>query len=98
MMTLLSPTRHGAILTIVAGMFLVAPVARSAEAPTAAVRSTINEVLRILKDESLKKPDRAKERRQLLEKTIGERFSYEEMSKRSLGAQWNKLSADQRKE
>ncbi len=66
--------------------------------PTEAVKSTINEVIRILRDESLKKPERAQERRLLLEKVIGERFTYEEMSKRALGAQWQSLSDTERQE
>jgi phospholipid transport system substrate-binding protein len=66
--------------------------------PTEAVKSSINEVIRILQDESLKKPERAQERRQILEKVVGQRFSYEEMSKRALGAQWQKLNDGERKE
>jgi len=67
-------------------------------AATEAVRSTINEVIRILKDAELKKPGRAEERRLLLEKVIGDRFNYDEMARRSLGAQWNKLSDKERQE
>jgi phospholipid transport system substrate-binding protein len=67
-------------------------------AATEAVRSTINEVIRILKDMELKKPGRAEERRLLLEKVIGDRFNYDEMARRSLGAQWNKLSDKERQE
>jgi len=67
-------------------------------AATEAVRSTINEVIRVLKDAELKKPGRAEERRRLLEKVIGDRFNYEEMSRRALGAQWNKLSDQERQE
>lgn len=67
-------------------------------AATEAVRSTINEVIRILKDAELKKAGRAEERRRLLEKVIGDRFNYEEMARRSLGAQWNKLSDKEKQE
>lgn len=67
-------------------------------AATEAVRTTINEVIRILKDAELKKTGRAEERRRLLEKVIGDRFNYEEMSRRALGAQWNKLSDKERQE
>jgi len=67
-------------------------------AATEAVRSTINEVIRVLKDAELKKPGRAEERRRLLEKVIGDRFNYEEMARRALGTQWNKLSDQERQE
>jgi phospholipid transport system substrate-binding protein len=63
-----------------------------------AVRQTSEAVIRLLSDESFKKPGRAEERRQRLVQIIGERFSYEEMSKRTLGGQWNKLSPPQRQE
>jgi phospholipid transport system substrate-binding protein len=59
---------------------------------TDAVRATIDEVLRILGDKDLKQPSRAEERRKLLEKTVGARFDYQEMSRRSLGAPWNQLA------
>lgn len=67
-------------------------------AATEAVRTTINEVIRILKDVELKKAGRAEERRRLLEQVIGDRFNYDEMARRALGAQWNKLSDKERQE
>jgi phospholipid transport system substrate-binding protein len=65
---------------------------------TEAMRGTIDEVLRILADQSLKQPAKANERRQLLEKVVGERFDYEEMSRRSLGTSWANLSEKERQE
>jgi len=67
-------------------------------AATEAIKGTINEVTRILSDANLKKPERAQERRKLLEKVVGDRFSYEEMGKRTLAAQWQKLSEKERTE
>lgn len=58
---------------------------------TDAMKGTIDEVLRILADKDLKQPAKANERRQLLEKAVGERFDYHEMSRRSLGAPWANL-------
>lgn len=71
--------------------------ARAGEA-TEAMKGTIEEVLRILADKDLKQPAKANERRQLLEKVVGERFDYQEMSRRSLGASWNNLSEKERQE
>lgn len=65
---------------------------------TEAMKGTIDEVIRTLQDKDLKKPERHDERRKLLEKIVGERFSYEEMAKRSLAAQWPKLNEGERKE
>jgi phospholipid transport system substrate-binding protein len=65
---------------------------------TEAMRGTIDEVLRILADKELKQPSKASERRQLLEKVVGARFDYQEMSRRSLGATWNNLSDKEKQE
>lgn len=65
---------------------------------TDAVRSTIDEVLKVLDDKELKKPARTEERRKLLEKIVGGRFDYQEMSRRSLGAPWNQLTDKDKQE
>ena len=70
----------------------------SAVTATEAVKSSVEQVVSLLEDKELKKPDRAMERRQRLQKIFNDRFSYEEMSKRSLGAQWNSLSEGQRQQ
>jgi hypothetical protein len=49
-------------------------------------------------DRELKKADRAMKRRQRLYKIFNDRFNYEEMSKRALGAQWNNLNETQRQQ
>jgi phospholipid transport system substrate-binding protein len=72
--------------------------AHAAETALESVKETITEALHILEDKDLKAPGRTDERRQRLEKVIGGRFSYEEMAKRSLGAQWGKLNEKERRE
>src|SRR5687767_11647079 len=86
-------------LGLVLGSLLLG-TSSSLAAPTAteSVQRTIGEVIRVLEDKELKKPDRAEERRRELEKVIGDRFSYEEMAKRALAAQWTKLNDKQRQE
>ncbi len=66
--------------------------------PTEAVRSSIDRALKVLADKELKKDGKATERRERLEAVVAERFSYEEMSRRALGAQWAKLSDKEREE
>ncbi|MEO8326434.1 MAG: ABC transporter substrate-binding protein, partial [Nitrospirota bacterium] len=68
----------------------VSSLALGVEAPTVVVRGTIDEVIRLVTDEALKKPDEATHRRQLLEEAIGQHFDFEEMAKRSLAAHWKK--------
>jgi phospholipid transport system substrate-binding protein len=79
-------------------IFLGHPSQSLAGPATDAVKGTIDQVLRVLQDKEMKKPDRVDERRQIIEKTIGDRFSWEEMAKRTLGTQWAKLTDKQRQE
>lgn len=69
-----------------------------AAGPMEAVKGSIEDALRILADKELKGQDKTKERRQKLEAVVASRFSYEEMSRRALGAQWTKLSDPERQE
>jgi phospholipid transport system substrate-binding protein len=87
-------------LVVLGAVVLTGFVADRAQAgePTEAMRATINEVLKILADKELKQPAKANERRQLLEKVVGDRFDYQEMSRRSLGAPWNNLSDKEKQE
>jgi len=74
----------------------VAPMA--AGTATAAIKNTIKQMFVILNDEELKAPGKAEERRQQLEKVIGNRIAYDEMAKRSLGPQWAQLNEEERQE
>jgi len=87
---------RGTVLAVLA--FGLATAATAGGPATESIKKSIDAVIKILEDAELKKPGRLADRRQLLEKTIGERFNYEEMSKRTLPGQWNKLSDDERKE
>ena len=46
------------------------------EPPTLVVKGTIDEVIRLVTDERLKKPDQVAHRRKLLEETIGQHFDF----------------------
>jgi phospholipid transport system substrate-binding protein len=65
---------------------------------TEAMRNTIDETLKIVKDKDLKQPAKAEERRRRLEQVVGDRFDYQEMSRRALGAPWNTLSDNDKEE
>ena len=77
---------------------LTMPSVGLAASATESVKRTIDQVVQILQDKEMKKPDRVDERRRLIEKTIGDRFGWEEMAKRTLGAQWAKMNEKQRLE
>ena len=65
---------------------------------TEAVKSTINDLIQVLDDETLKQPERAEERRHEIEEIIKHRVDYEEMARRALGAPWPTLSHRDRHE
>jgi phospholipid transport system substrate-binding protein len=83
------------LLLLLGGVAVQPAVAGGA---TEAMKSTIDEVLKIVQDKELKQPEKTQERRQRLEQVIGDRFDYPEMSKRSLGAPWNTLSDKDKQE
>ena len=66
--------------------------------PTDQVRSTINQVLAILQDPSLKPESKQKERRDKLRQVIFARFDFNEMARRSLGPEWRRRSPAEQKE
>ena len=78
--------------------FLLMSVTVQAGEPVTLIKQTINEVIDILKDEELKKPDKRADRRAELRRVIGERFDFEEMAKRSLALHWKKRTPEERQE
>jgi phospholipid transport system substrate-binding protein len=97
------PLQQGIWTIVLAGGLLTGEVLGAAAPawagpPTEAVRKTVDEVIRILEDPAWKKPDKKEARRKLLEQTIGQRFNYPEMAKRSLGAEWAKRTPEEQKE
>jgi phospholipid transport system substrate-binding protein len=69
-----------------------------ADSPTEVVRSTLNEVFRILEDDKLKDPAKLIPRRHMLEEVIASHFDYAEISKRALAAHWVPLTPAERAE
>jgi phospholipid transport system substrate-binding protein len=62
------------------------------------VKQTVDRVLGILNDPSLKGEAKKAERREKLREVIYARFDFPDMAKRSLGAQWQKRSPAEQKE
>jgi phospholipid transport system substrate-binding protein len=83
------------LLLLLGGVTVQPAVAGGA---TEAMKSTIDETLKIVQDKDLKQPGRAEERRRRLEQVVGNRFDYQEMSRRALGAPWNTLSDKDKEE
>jgi phospholipid transport system substrate-binding protein len=70
----------------------------NAGAPTDQVRSTVDQVLAILQDPSLKTESKEKERRDQLRRVIFARFDFTEMARRSLGPEWRRRSPAEQQE
>jgi phospholipid transport system substrate-binding protein len=82
---------------IMAVLALVAP-SWGGVSPVEEVRKTVDEVVRIVADKELKKPQNEQKRRKVLKTTIGQIFDHAEMAKRSLGQNWKDLTPVQQKE
>ena len=63
-----------------------------------AMKGTIDQALKVMADESLKSPEKSRERLAILEDIIGKRFDYREMGKRTLGKHWQQFSEADRDE
>ena len=95
--TFLNITMRVIILVLWCCMVATASAEDAAD-PTFVVKKTIDEVIRLVTDEELKKPEQLSRRRILLEEAIGKHFSFSEMAKRSLAAHWKRHSQEERQE
>ena len=65
---------------------------------TDALKASVDEVVRILNDPALNKPEKKQERRKILVDVISKRFNFEEMAKRTVGSEWAKRTPEERAE
>jgi len=89
--------RH-AIMMVVAALWVFSAIPGYAGTPTDSMKATVDEVLRIVRENELKQPNKAEERRRMLERVVEARFDYHEMSRRALGAPWTTLSDQEKQE
>jgi phospholipid transport system substrate-binding protein len=62
------------------------------------MREILNAVAAVLKDPSLRGPDKQAERQQRVRQIILDTFDFEEMAKLALGPSWERLTPQQRTE
>jgi phospholipid transport system substrate-binding protein len=72
--------------------------AAAAGVPTDQVRDTVDEVMAVLQEPNLKSADKKNERRERLNEIISARFDFPEMARRSLGAEWRRITPEQQQE
>ena len=86
------------ILALLLWSIILSAPATARASVTDEVKRTVDEVVRIVSDKELKKPQNEKNRRQELKAAVGRIFNYGEMAKRSLGRYWKERSPAERKE
>jgi phospholipid transport system substrate-binding protein len=65
---------------------------------TDSLKGTLDQVIEILNDPSLKTPDKEQERRTMLLKLVKERFDEEEFARRALGTHWGERTNEEKQE
>ena len=77
---------------------LLAPSRSIAGAPTDQIRASVDRVQAILRNPQLRSASRTRDRREQLRQPISARFDFSEMARRSLGAQWRRLTPEKQEE
>ena len=96
------PEKKGFIMkTLTAALLLLCALglpALAAASVTDEVKRVVDEVVRIVSDPELKKPQKEQQRRQALKAAIGQIFDFSEMAQRSLATHWKVRTPAERKE
>jgi len=88
---------HNKIIEACIVVLLLATSA-GADSPTAQIKSTVDQVIKLLTDPRLSGENKNHERHRLLRDTILPQFDFKEMSRRSLGSSWSRLTRKQQDE
>lgn len=75
-----------------------AGVPAEAGAPTDQLRTSVDQVIKVLEDPALKAEARTQERRAAIRRVANETFDFKETAKRALGRHWQGLSDQEREE
>ncbi|HVN98077.1 MAG TPA: ABC transporter substrate-binding protein [Syntrophorhabdaceae bacterium] len=79
-------------------MLLIIPVLCVAGVALDTVKANVNSVIEVLRDQKLKGEGGKKVKEQRIEAAAEKLFDFVELSKRTLGLNWNRLNPEQRKE
>ncbi len=86
------------VLLFCLALFSAVPPKTFAGEPTNQVKETVDEVINILNNQELKKPEKRKERSSKIREVVNKRFDFAEMAKRSLGIYWRQRTPEEQKE
>ena len=84
------------VFAVVMSFLLVFPAVSMAATPTETVKTTVDKVIQVLNDPSLKVPAKEKERRAKIRAAVLNVFDFKEMAKRSLGLYWKDRTEGER--
>ena len=87
-----------AVALFVVMVFLSSFVRASPGPVTDSLKGTLDKIIDVLNDPSLKAPDKKNERKDILLKLVKERFDEEAFARRALGVYWKKRTNEERKE
>ncbi len=79
-------------------ILLLYPLEAFAISPTVQVKSSVDQVIRILTDPRLQGKAKKEEQQNLLRETIFPRFDFKEMAKRALGTHWHRQTPEKQRE
>ena len=85
------------VVVVILLFFLELPFIQASEI-TESVKQTIDSVVGIVSREDLKNNEKKAERRALIREIVSKKFSYYEMSRRSLAKHWKERTAEEKKE
>jgi len=86
------------VLVALAGLVACAPASADAGAPTDQLKSSVEQIIKVLEDPALKAESRAADRRAAIRKEAEGVFDFGETAKRALGRHWQNLSDKDRQE
>lgn len=90
------PGRAPFVLLFCLSLIIILPRPAVAVGPTDQIRESVNQVIDILKDKTLKKNEKL--RREKIRNTVDKIFDWEEMAKRSLATFWRKRTPQEKKD
>ena len=85
------------VVAIILLFFLELPSTQASEI-SEGVKKTLDSIIGIVSREDLKNNEKKAERRALLREIVSKKFSYYEMSRRSLAKHWKERTAEEKKE
>ncbi len=86
------------LVTVLLSFGVTVSSAQESSTVTDEVKKVVDEVIRIVTNKELKKPQNARERRAEMKKAIGSIFDYGQMTKLSMGIHWKERTPAEQKE